>query len=924
MSTQEPAVYSKVGSGIAASDFSTLLQLGGRLTRLEARNLDTAMPVSDPQLQRWLAVRNPYDAGRTVRGTIVLSLPYLHCYLVKTGDREPPVLAAAGSLSSMLPIGVRSGTTLPVGSSVLLFQSDASQLGYILCVIPEPALYLPTYIQQGSRAEIRKSAAYRSIITSSEFGLGVSPQTSGRPIDGRQGEYSLLAETGVGLFIDSFQSFLRVNELCGVWFNYFDNYTKLGGGSLDIFSYAQHREDRADNGELSQFTGHLFYPYEAIGAVALDVNPLQNNTPEQVELEEYFAGAAVEPAKAQQQPVYRIQDYSGYLGHGVRRYVAKPGQPPDSLRSFNTAESHADTGLLQEVVSLDGSYGLRSAKGIIFAKQPVIPVPMRKRAIGDPQGDAANEQSDPDARYAFNGIQDGQVVHSAKEWKASPAGELDSLKRVAGDLDWAAQFFHWKAVFPFAYHERDFHLPETSPTNDLKTEYVTGSYRQSYVDTQPIELDVDERYGQTLLYKLASHLQLTDDGGIVLSDGYGSRILMTGGQVRIESAGDIVLTSAARVVSLAKDVILRAQENVDISAALRDVRVKAENNLQLLGGNSGSGGVLVESKGLGTTQLYEQRSGNDVRGSGITLLAKGSSVNAVGENIYLRSGVSQTATVAGEIVLDAAKGRGDINYRARQHVLTASLGVSVLHVDAEDNPTKLHFFSANRTELPGETRVAAGLTVQAGGLRVAESIVAGGAIQTAGSLACRGGAFAVGDTTRSNIQSAIDSNVTANQQATENLLEREQAQLTELFNRTYSPLQPGSDELLLNSIGFSFRDTPEQAYGYDKGGFKFLETRWQQLARMGAVSDSRAPWQEPPVLYQGQSQQPWPGADNWEKPGLSSFLAYAGSAEEPNQFAFIDPSLGLVRPRDERQNKLENPELANWMPDVTCAVGFTL
>lgn len=886
--------------------------------------LDTAMPVSDPQLQRWLAVRSPYDAGRTVRGTIVLSLPYLHCYLVKTGDREPPVLATAGSLSSMSPIGVRSGITLPVGSSVLLFQNDASQLGYIICVIPEPALYLPTYIQQGSRAEIRKSAAYRAIVTSSEFGLGVSPQTSGRPIDGRQGEYSLLTETGVGLFVDSFQSFLRVNELCGVWFNYFDNYTKLGGGSLDIFSYSQHREDRADNGELSQFTGHLFYPYEAAGAVNLNVNPFQENEPEKVELNEYFAGAAVEPAKSQQQPVYRIQDYSGYLGHGIRRYVARPGQPPDSLRSFATAEPYADTGLLQEVISLDGSYGLRSAKGIIFAKQPVIPVPMRKRAIGDPQGDAADEQTSGEPRYAFSGIQDGQVVHIAREWKASPAGELDSLKRTAGDLDWAAQFFHWKAVFPFAYHEQDFHLPETSPAEQLKTEYVTGSYKQSYVDTQPVELDVDERYGQTLLYKLASHLQLTDDGGIVLSDGYGSRILLTGGQVRIESAGDIVLTSAARVVSLAKDVILRAQDNVDISAALKDVRVKAENNLQMLGGNSGRGGVLLESKSIGTSQLYEQRSGNEVAGSGITLLAKGSSVNAVGTNIYLRSGVSQTATVPGEIVLDAAKGRGDINYRARQHVLTSRSGLSLLHVDAEDSPTSLHFFSANLTDLPGRTNVADGLSVQAGDLRVSRSILAGGAIQTAGSLACRGGAFAVGDTTRSNIQSSIDSTATAAGQITRSLLESQQAQLTELFNQIYSPLQPGSDDLLLNSIGFSFRDTPNQPYGYDDGGFKFLETRWQQLARMGATSIPRAPWQEPSVLYQGQTQQPWPGTANWEDTGQSAFLAYAGSTEEPNKFDFIDPSAGLVRLRDERQNKMESPELADWVPDVTCAVGFTL
>jgi hypothetical protein len=919
----DPSANSRVGSGIAASDFSTLLQLSSRLNRVESRSIDPSMPVSDPQLDRWLSVRKPYDAGRTVRGTIVLALPYLHCYLVNTGDREPPVLATAGSLSSMSPIGVRSGTTLPVGASVLLWQGDGSQLGYILCVIPEPALYLPAYIQPGSRAEVRKNAAYRSILTASQLGLGIPPQTSGRPIDGRQGEYSLLAETGVGLFIDSFQSFLRVNELCGIWFNYFDNYTKLSGADLDIFSFAQHRQDRADEGELSQFTGHLYYPYEAVGSLTFGINPLQENEAQKVQLDEYFSGAAVEPVRDSQQPVYRVQDYSGYLGHGVRRYVAKPGRPSDNLRAFSTAESYPDTGLFQEVIALDGSYGLRSAKGIIFAKQPVIPVPMRKRDTGDPQGDSAAGQPGNDYRYAFNGIQDGQVVHHAHEWKASPAAQFDPLKRVGGDLDWASHFFHWKAVFPFAYHEQDFYLAETSPEPQLKTEYLTGNYQQSYVESGPVPVEVDERYGRTLLYKLASHLQLTDDGGIVLSDGYGSRILMTGGQVRIESAGDVILTSAARVVSMARDVILRAQDNIDLSAATKDVRIKAENNLQMLGGNSGQGGILLESKGQGTAQLYEQRVGNEVTGSGITLLAKGSSVNAVGTNVYLRSGVNTRSLSGGEIVIDAGAGAGGIQYRANSHVMTTRSGVSLLHVNDEDVPVELHYFSANSSELPGNVSVAGGMSVRSQGISVAGSIVASGAIQTGGNLACRNGILGVGDTSRSNIQSGIDSSVTAYEQNKSQAVEDFQLGLTSFRERYYGPTRPGSEELLLSAIGFSFRDNLNQPYGYDEGGFKFLETRWQQLARIGAGA-TRTPWREPSVLYQGQQQQPWPGIRNWEDPELQAFLAYAGSAADPNSFDFIDPALGLVRTREERQNKMERPELADWIADLTCSTGFTL
>jgi hypothetical protein len=420
-------------------------------------------------------------------------------------------------------------------------------------------------------------------------------------------------------------------------------------------------------------------------------------------------------------------------------------------------------------------------------------------------------------------------------------------------------------------------------------------------------------------------LQLTEDGGIVLSDGYGSRILLTGGQVRIESAGDIVLTSAARVVSLARDVILRAQDNIDLSAALKDVRIKAENNLQLLGGNSGAGGILLESKGQGTSQLYEQRIGNEVVGSGITLLAKGSSVNAIGQDIYVRSGVSQTDLGSGAIVLDAGKGEGSIQYRAASHTMTARSGLFLLHVDQEGEPTDFHRFSAATTEIPGMANVAAGLFVRSADIRVAGSISASGSIQAGGRLAGLGGPFSVGDTSRSFIQSSIDSAKTAYDQSKSVFLFVEKTRVSSQFDsRFYAPDQPGADELLLSAMGFSFRDTPDRPYGYATGGFKFLETRWQQLARVGATSAQRTPWQEPPVLYQGRQQQPWPGTVNWEDPSLASFLAYAGSTAEPNSFDFVDPSVGLVKPRAERQNKMESPELADWVPNMPCASGFTL
>ena len=65
-----------------------------------------------------------------------------------------------------------------------------------------------------------------------------------------------------------------------------------------------------------------------------------------------------------------------------------------------------------------------------------------------------------------------------------------------------------------------------------------------------------------------------------------------------------MLMSGSRVVTLAKEAIIRAKGSVDISSNENDVRIKAEKNMQLLAGNSGSGGMLLESKGQGSIQGY--------------------------------------------------------------------------------------------------------------------------------------------------------------------------------------------------------------------------------------------------------------------------------------------------------------------------------
>ena len=68
------------------------------------------------------------------------------------------------------------------------------------------------------------------------------------------------------------------------------------------------------------------------------------------------------------------------------------------------------------------------------------------------------------------------------------------------------------------------------------------------------------------------------------------------------------------------DLILRAKNSIDGSASAHDVRLKAENNMMLLGGNSGTGGVLVESRGASGNFDFSQ-SGEAVSFGGVILRA---------------------------------------------------------------------------------------------------------------------------------------------------------------------------------------------------------------------------------------------------------------------------------------------------------------
>ena len=919
-----PAVLNERGGGTTPSDTNAIRELRAQTSSQSPVDQElNGQPADNTFLTAINHSNNTYHDTPLRLGKVTLSLPYLHCYRVQLSGRQGTCMAAALTQSSLSPIGVKAGDTIPPGSTVIVWKPKGASVAYIVGVLPptltNDSLNGADEIQQGGNSGPKKVEAYRNLSKVDAASLGAA-FPAGRPIDGTNNEYVRMSETGIGLLIDSFQAYLRVNEACGVWFNYFDSYTKLAGMNLEVQSFAEHTTQLNDEGELYNFKGVPYYPWEAVGLYTDGSNFTKQNSASDVQLNKNFPFAEIDLQSPDQQAIYRYVEYSSFIGQGFTQYIIKP------LRTSGLnklTDQTKDVGLFHSNINVDGSYFVNSAKSINFFKYPIIPVPRRKKPNADATGDDLKA-----GNYKFSGKFGNGPNQQVKDWDDTEVSKLKALMPIAGMLDTAAHLLNWKANNAFEYHSADFDLPEESEAGFInRVAFHRGTYDKSYVDIEPQKLEVDHRTGETKVYNTAAFFRILEDGSVVIGDGYGAQITLTGGQIRLESGGDIVVTSGSRVVTLAREAVIRAKENVDISASDNDVRIKAERNLQMLAGNSGSGGVLIESKGQGDTQNYNQKIGNEVQSSGITLLSRSGCCNLLSRSVYVRSGVDEgNAEGYGEIILDSANGRSNLTCYSRSQFFFNSQGLGIWHsptgAEGSDLIKKGHFFGPNVSKIIGPLAISKDVVItDQGNLLVDNGIYSTGNIIAVGQMGCKNGFPAIGDSSKNNIPTTIQTNITTFKQSTDELNERSKTLFTQFFTEgVWSENKAGNTALLNDQIGFSFRDesaSKDEVYGYAKDQFFFLETRWQQLDRMKLTQSSNIEWEENAVSYQSQDLYPWPGKKNWVD--NSAFLRY----RETDDMVVFDTAKYSAKDRQTNKASYELPKFTDWSSE-SCDKNFKL
>jgi hypothetical protein len=790
-------------------------------------------------------------ADATVRtGRILFSLPNLNCYVVAiSGGGALKPCYTNEVLASPEAMGPRSVGTYPPGTGVLVAMfGTGEKYGIIMGAIPQAMtdgnVKMDDFVIQGSNAGFKREGYYDQFIGLDDEG-GVGDFSNHRPMDQTIFDWGMQTETGVGLHLDPFLAFMRVDELCGIWMHYQDQHLVLAGYSMDWLTSSHTEEYRNDDGELSYYRGEASYPHEALGTFTFgDTAHIINS-----DLDVHFDKPVgkLEPSQEDQIPFNRYEEHGGYLGQGRIRSMSIPPAQASGVWTLTTLD--VAPGVFREQISLDGEYVLASAKGITFVKRNLIPIPKRIRLQTDETEDADSKTND---NYKFSGLHGSGVDHAVGD--PTKEGEDTDLLAGASTLDALGYTFGWKNVHPFHYHGGDYSVPaeEDLPqgTNQVTPDFGTLASSMWMPEVEPEQQTVDPRYGETDYYALMSMFRMTDDGGLVIQGGNGEEIRFERGTVRISAPGGVFVEPGKSFVVLAgDDAIVRANKSVDISANQNDVRIKSEKNLHMLAGNSGVGGMLLESRSSGTDQNFPEEGGEAIESSGIVVKCPESIFGVMSGEIYLGTGAAGPSGQAnnGPIVLDAARGNDTVRMNASsvvRYVRSSDMSAFM----QGDEVQSINENTTSGTFIDGQLGVTGALRVGTFGLFKTSIQVSDGHIATqvggdVGKLRNPG-----------LIRAQIDDVAT---QLLEEKVNLQADYTTNVDQRYYQPQKIGDLEYQV-SISFGMRTETD----YGTRDFRLSQSHWQVMAE---ATNAGVAWEENAVRYQNSiDQMPWPGKTKWQ------------------------------------------------------------
>lgn len=848
----------------------------------------TIEPASNERLSASLYQQSFGTPTNLVFGKIVYAMPYAHWYRVQL-DGGGDLACSSGTAGSTQPLGVRSVGVIPPGTHVAVWRDPNAPFGVVAFCLPTlntdgHGVY-PDWISQGSNGGLRRERYYNQFAELFVKEGGIQDWSNSRPCDGAAtGEWGWMNDLGNGVFIDAVMSFFRVDELCGMWLFYMDRLLRLAGHNLDIRTAIDEYQVRVDNGEGITAYGSTPYPFEALGAFAFGTAIKRDNDDADVHYK--LPEGKSEPVEFDQQAFYRYEEFRGYLGQAFMRQVQLPPLDKPSLWTYSSEKP--GIGVFRESISMEGGYALQTAHSWAVEKRVLIPSAKRIKPIEDPTGDDLEAGSD----YKFAGLHGSGPEHVI-QGEPTASTELPHILTAVAVQDMMAYVYNWKQLHPFAYHTKDFLTPEEAEHSPFTTlQHMPELFKlagQTFLPTpDEIDVEVDHRYNAKY-YEAKAGIYITSRGGVVIRDASGSELRMAGGQIVLAPSADLMLQPGRHVIAYAgDDIVLRAHNSIDITAAKHDVRLKAEHHVDVLAGNGGAiGRILLECQSSGPVYQPSGKEGEDVIESGVILKAKTSEIIQWGNNIYLRTGGGDV--LPGQITLDAAKGKNQVRIVAQ--TLSCHLQTTANFSFPLQDKTATHMFSAINALIPTPLQVKGPFFVTQGG------ITCRGNVQAIDSIFASdrnvGGQLYDTNRNRDKLEAAL-------KKSEESFKKRDEVMTADYISGIlqfwYPSGRPGSDDVIRDSAYAPRNDAQMRV-----NDFKIPETYWQQIAsEIGAGTT----WVEPTIAYQGKAMMPHPGKKAWSED--ASFYA--------SNLKFHDLATGVDEDRGSPDGiYASDPTLNDWI-----------
>ena len=811
--------------------------------------------------------------GREVQiGVIHDVYAHANAYVIRLPVGGTRLAAKTGQVS-FTPLGAREITQLQIGDSVVCYVPDGVSYCYILSTTP-PQLF-------DARFSIPDSLVMRSLVGLIEdvmHHLGFQDEqndlgnfSGGRPADALQGDWGYINELGVAIWLGKLMTSMRASDVAKIEMFWGDDLVRLFGWNLQQYTAGSDKFSFDDEGEYSEVELWTPFLWESLGSYEPGQEVFEDNEGESGGLRKGNEKCKFEPKETKQTIVFRGLNLRGYLGDGSKRMATL--LPPDASEIAKTDDEKKYRGVGEEHIGLDGGIRLRSAKEIVLEKSLVMPVPRRLLDPDDPSGDVS---SGDDANYkAANQYGDGpDQERKPYKWSKDNKPDVRHLEL----WEYQAYLFGKYGLQAVDAHEKDWATPEES---EVKIDDGTENQIDETLFNPKLGFEFSKdlpNYGQVVIdqrdghevryYQSRSCVHLLDDGSVVIEDGYGSQIAMSGGNIHMTCQGDIFNRPGRSFITWApRDFIGRAGWCAELTSSRKDVRIKAEKSLHLMAGDGSTGSIFLECRATARSKKsgWDGKIGEDIEDSGVIVKAEKSSISLWTENLF--GGVHKDGS--GRVEFNAGSG------------FAVMAGGKVGH-EALSEWSAMVGPDRSKTEKPAQMTLKAGeavirvpVDITGGFLGVWSGAGGAGDIKASGEIGCKGrlGTESVCEANGHFIGSGseyvaktadyqVRPNPESRRQQKENSADGVKDSIFGAFDADAFDSQetsPGA-QAFWDAVGFSFRKTVEH-YKLDDA-FQVFESRWQQLYRI--IGGGVTKWDEPVVESPGGVEtRPHPGHKGW-------------------------------------------------------------